>query len=548
MSAITSNVSRRFGLARMRTSIMLPAVGATVALVALAAASASDADMIYWGDQGANKISFANLPIGGGGGVLATGGATVSSPNGVSIDAAANEIYWVNANANSISQAGLDGSGASNVAIADPSLVDVPSAIAVDPPAGKLFWTNEQGGPAGTGSIAEANLDGTDPQDIATGSATVNDPQGITIDPADNKIFWTNVGTNTISFADLSNTGFGGNLTITGTASPVNTPVGLAVDPATRRIYWADAVNPGHISSARLDTGSGSSDIRTLFASPLNVPAGVAIDPAANRIYWADKLGGTISVANLAGGTFAGDLPTTGASALNPYFVALLEAPLAAGVPQVTGGSTAGSTLTCSLGTWAPDLLGGFLYRAPHTYAYEWTLNGAPIAGANSSTYTTSSAGAYACQVTAANHAGSASQTSAAVNVSGTTTPPPGTPPPGTSPPALTRVGQSHPRWREGTKLPVIASAGPPVGTTFRFTVNESVAVRLVFDQRRHGHNLARGTLSFSAAPGRHSVRFQGRLSKRQKLRTGRYTVLVIVTGANGKTATATLKFTIVKR
>jgi DNA-binding beta-propeller fold protein YncE len=550
MSAITSNVNRRFGLTRIRTSIMLAAVGVAVALAALAGASASDADMIYWGDQGAGKISFANLPTGGGG-VVATGSATVSDPNGVSIDAAANEIYWVNAAANSISRASLDGSGAGNLPIADPTLIDVPAAIAVDPPAGKLFWVNEQGGASGTGSIAEANLDGTDPQELVTGGATVNDPQGIAIDPADDKIFWTNVGTNTISFADLSNTGFGGNLPITGTASPVNTPVGLAVDPVTRRIYWADAVDPGHISSANLETGAGSSDIRTLGASPLNVPAGVAIDPAANRIYWADKHGGTISVANLAGGSFAGDLPITGASALNPYFVALLEAPLAAGVPQVTGGSTAGSTLACSLGTWAPDLLGGFLYRAPHTYTYQWTFNGAEIIGATSSTYTATSGGAYACQVTAANHAGSASQMSAAFNVTGTGTSPPttGSPPPTTtSPPALTRVGQSHPRWHEGSKRPVIASAGPPVGTTFRFTVNEPVAVRFVFNQRLHGRNVPRGKLTFSAALGRHSVGFEGRLSKHKKLPTGRYTLLITVTGANGKTATATLKFKIVKR
>ena len=116
-----------------------------------------------------------------------------------------------------------------------------------------------------------------------------------------------------------------------------------------------------------------------------------------------------------------------------------------------------------------------------------------------------------------------------------------------TSPPALTRVGQSHPRWREGTELPIIASVGPPVGTTFRFTVNESVAVRLVFNERLHGHNKTRGKLSFSATHGAHSVRFQGRLSKHNKLPTGPYTLLITVTGANGKTATATLKFTIVK-
>ncbi|HEY1775963.1 MAG TPA: hypothetical protein VGG41_07370, partial [Solirubrobacteraceae bacterium] len=197
----------------LRTWLLLPTVGVMVALSALPAgalgASPPQTGLIYWGDNSANKISEADLPSGGSGSVLDTGGATVSAPNGVSIDAAANTIYWVNATANSISEASLDGSGGSNVNIADPTLVDVPAAIAVDPPADKTFWVNERGGPGNTGTIAEANLDGTESQDLNTGAATVDDPQGIAIDPADNKIFWTNVGNNTISYADLDNTGLG---------------------------------------------------------------------------------------------------------------------------------------------------------------------------------------------------------------------------------------------------------------------------------------------------------------------------------------------------
>ncbi len=544
----------------MRNRISLLATGVAAALFALPAgvsgASAPDANTIYWGDNSAGKISEANLDGTGNGSTVNTGSATVSFPNGVSVDSAANKIYWVNALANSISEASLDGTGGSNLTVSDPTLVNAPGAIAVDPPANKIFWVNEKGGQNGTGSISEANLDGTEPQDIATGGATVDDPQGIAIDPADNKIFWTNTGNNTISFADLNNTGIGANLTITGTASPVNNPVGLAIDPVGRRIYWADAVNPGHISSAGLD-GAASRNLSTTGASALSVPAGVAIDPAANKIYWADKVGQKISEANLDGTADGHDLSTSGASAANPYFVALLEAPLAAGAPQVTGGSTAGSKLSCSQGSWAPDLLSGFLYRTPHTYSYRWTLHGDEIVGATSSTFTAPSSGAYACQVTATNQAGSASQMSAAFNVTGSGPPPPttGSPPPTSgsvppttaSPPTLTSVGQSHRRWREGGKLPVIASTNPPVGTTFRLTVNEPVVVRFLFKQRLHGHSVTRGKLSFSATPRAHRVRFQGRLSKHKKLPIGRYTLVITVTAANGKTATRTLTFTIVK-
>jgi DNA-binding beta-propeller fold protein YncE len=530
-------------LCPMRTWTSLLAAGVAVALFALPAgvsgAAGSGANMIYWGDNGAGKISEANLDGSGDGSSVDTGSATVSEPNGISIDSAANKIYWVNAGSASIGEANLDGTGGGNVPVSGTATLDVPAAIAVDPPADKIFWVNEEGGVGNSGAISEANLNGSDSQNLDTGSATVNDPQGIAVDPQDNRIFWANAGTDTISYANLDDTGGGGNLTIAGTASPVNNPAGLAVDPSAGKIYWADAVTSGHISSASLN-GSGSQDIATTGASAPDVPAGVAIDPAANKIYWADKVSGKISEANLDGSGDGHDLSTSGGSVSAPYFVALLEAPLAAGAPQIAGNTTVGSTLSCSQGSWAPDLLGGFLYRAPHTYSYVWTLNGAAIAGATSSTLLAKPSGAYVCQVTAIDEAGSASQTSAPVTVVSTVSPPPVRP-------ALTHVSQSHKRWREGGKNPVIASARPPVGTTFRFTVNGSVATRFTFTQRSHGRTVTRGSLSFRAARGAHKVAFQGRLSKHKKLAAGAYTLVITVTGANGKTASSTLKFTIAK-
>lgn len=74
----------------------------------------------------------------------------------------------------------------------------------------------------------------------------------------------------------------------------------------------------------------------------------------------------------------------------------------------------AGSVLSCSEGTWAPDELGGFLFDAPHSFAYSWTRNGTLISGAASSTISARRGGEYACRVTATNEAGSASQTSPA--------------------------------------------------------------------------------------------------------------------------------------
>lgn len=72
------------------------------------------------------------------------------------------------------------------------------------------------------------------------------------------------------------------------------------------------------------------------------------------------------------------------------------------------------SALSCSQGSWAPDLLGSFLYRAPAGFAFQWSRDGVGLPGASASTLTADEPGSYRCTVTASNFAGSTSQTSAA--------------------------------------------------------------------------------------------------------------------------------------
>jgi hypothetical protein len=134
--------------------------------------------------------------------------------------------------------------------------------------------------------------------------------------------------------------------------------------------------------------------------------------------------------------------------------------------------------------------------------------------------------------------------------------------------PSLTHVAQSHRAWREGTRLPKLASAsGSPVGTTFSFTLNERAKVRFAFSRlvagrkvnqrcvppsrhNRHRPACARsvgaGTLSFSAAGGPHRLAFQGRLSRKRRLAAGSYRLAITASTANGlRSKTATLRFTI---
>jgi DNA-binding beta-propeller fold protein YncE len=391
------------------TAALVGAVTLT-ALLALAclASRAHAGDRVYWANDksSTSRISFADLD-GSGGGNLSTVGASSGQPRGVAIDVAAGKVYWTNPDNNRISFANLDGSGGGGDLNTAGATVDRPNAAAVYPAAGKVYWANEWGD-----RISFANLNNTGGGNLITTGATVDVPIEPTVDPGSGRIYWGNANPrNVISFAKLDGSG-GGDINTTG--ATVDNPHGVALDPVTGRIYWAN-VNGQRISWAKLD-GSGGGDLNTTGAT-VNLPVGVAIDPTARKIYWGNEAANKISWANLDG-SGAGDLSTPGATLNGSRSPALLQVPRPNGAPTISGGSTTGSVLTCSQGSWLPDLLGSVLYRVPQGFAYSWTLNGGSIGGASGSTYTASAAGDYRCTVAASNPAGSASQTSAAHAVS----------------------------------------------------------------------------------------------------------------------------------
>jgi hypothetical protein len=147
------------------------------------------------------------------------------------------------------------------------------------------------------------------------------------------------------------------------------------------------------------------------------------------------------------------------------------------------------------------------------------------------------------------------------------------------TPPALSDVTQSHSTWREGNTLAKMSARRhgrgdprtrkPPVGTTFSFALNEQARVSFAFTQqisgrkvrgkcvaqthknrRRHAckRTMTVGTLSFNGHPGKNNVAFQGRITPGQKLKPGRYTLLITATNSAGQhSSAARLSFTIVK-
>ena len=365
------------------------------------ASAAFAADSIYWTSYtGAGGLRFGDL-AGSGAHDLFTGEA---SPEGVAIDAAAGKIYWADTTSGTIRVANLDGTGARDLYTGESE----PSGVAIDPTAGLIYWANAI---SGSGAIRVGNLDGSG----AARSLFANEsyPVGVAIDPAAGKIYWGSYDTFTIRVGNLNGTG-ASNL-FTGE----NYPTQLAIDPTAAKLYWtnefAGTVRVGNLNgtgAASLYTGEG--DV-----------GGVAIDPGAGKLYWTNWNLGTVRVGSLDGTAPAQSLYT---GETDPWFVALLRAPLGAGSPQVTGGAGIGQTLTCGSGSWAADLLSGSLYRAPQSLAYQWMLDGTPVAGATTGSVFVSAPGEYRCQVTATNAAGSTSQTSGPADISGapalTTSPP----------------------------------------------------------------------------------------------------------------------------
>jgi hypothetical protein len=123
--------------------------------------------------------------------------------------------------------------------------------------------------------------------------------------------------------------------------------------------------------------------------------------------------------------------------------------------------------------------------------------------------------------------------------------------------------------WRRGTPLPR-ATRRRPIGTTIRVNLNEAATLRLAFSHARTGRRVGRrcvapsranrhrracvrtvsaGSMSFHAHAGINRIRFQGRLSRRNALRPGRYKLAITATdGAGSRSRPRVLAFTVLAR
>lgn len=201
--------------------------------------------------------------------------------------------------------------------------------------------------------------------------------------------------------------------------------------------------------------------------------------------------------------------------------------------PTSTGTPAVGDTLSCSAGTWSNN---------PTSLVYAWLRNGAPIAGQTSSTYvvqTTDEGATLACEVTIANAAGSASQTSNSLAVPAKLTPPPA---------PVVKKGEATAAAKAtvkgGKALIALTCSGGPCKGKLKLVYKIKTKVKHGKRTKAKTVKLTIGTASFTlTAGGKKTVRVKLTQKGASYLaKAGKHGIAVELSGSDVKARSLTLK------
>jgi 6-phosphogluconolactonase (cycloisomerase 2 family) len=499
--------------------------------------------------------------------------ATGANSGGLAISPDGKSVYV--ANQLSISQYDVGAGGA--LSAKTPPLINVPGAslqqVAVSPDGRSVYVVDYVGGDVlqydvGAGGVLAPKT----PATVASGT----NPEGIAVSPDGTSVYVINRGETDVA---LFHVGTGGTLSKVGTTVAGTEPTFVAVSPDDKNVYVVDRNMAGVGAVLQYDVGPGGVLLpKTSAAVTAGMNAsGIAISPDGKSVYVSNNQSSDVSQYDVgAGGALSPKTPATVAVGLGAAGVGVIpdQGPVAAftataapaGSPTRFDGSASSDTdgtiarYDWSFGDGTSAVNAGatptHTYGAPGMYTARLTVT--DDGGCSTSFVFTGQ--------TASCSGGPAATTTAIVSITSSTA---GT---GTGTastvPRFTGVSESARRWREGNALPGIARARKaPIGTTFGFTINESVRIRLAFTQttagRRVGHRcvmqnkrnkrkpkctrtVTAATLAFTVGAGSHRVRFQGRVSRHKTLAAGRYTLIMTATNAAGQRDRAKLTFTIV--
>ena len=249
-----------------RNTLRLPAL-IGVLVVILQVAVPTDAQYIYWTDEGNGKIQRCNMD---GTGItdVVTG---LTGVRGLEVDSRGEKLYWTIGPApGKIQSASWAGDNQKDLVT---GLGEV-NGVTLDWWNSKIYWAQVDGGGGGTGKIMRANLDGSNVEVVIT---NLNTPQDLIYDDnAGGRIWWSD------PISSHLGEGY-----VDGTVVQVDDVPGmwgLRADRIKRILYWTSIT----WQSIVWDNSREDPPVNTIVTG-LTKPTGIDLDFVNLKIYWVDE-------------------------------------------------------------------------------------------------------------------------------------------------------------------------------------------------------------------------------------------------------------------
>ena len=327
--------------------------------------------LVYVANNGGSTVSVIDTATNAVSATIAVG----SGPGEIAIDPAAGRAYVGNFNNGTVSV--VDTTAGSTIATLSPGGL----GVAVDPGLGRLYATN---------SAQVTVFDTASLQQVAKISAPSGTGWwGIAVDPVRHLGYLGDLGGHGVTVVDLATNAV---VTTIDVGGPVR--FAIATDPANGRVFAATDTAPGRLSVIDASTNTVARTV-TVGSYPSHIaPASASTvyvsDLGSNDLATVDP--GTGATTFLATGANPAGLAVAGATIYVALHGASAVAVLGDSAPVVDGVSVSPAqpnTNDLLVATvTAHDVDGDAL-----TYSYQWTRNGADLAGATAATLNLSVAG-----------------------------------------------------------------------------------------------------------------------------------------------------------
>jgi YVTN family beta-propeller protein len=358
-----------------------------------------------------NSLSSSVTVVNGATNTVAATVTTGTSPNYIGVNTVTNTIYVVNEGDNNVSVI----NGATNAVTATVPTGLLPSAIAVNPVTNMIYVPNENGA-----SVTVIN--GATNAVVKTVSTGGDYPIAVAVNTVTNTIYVAVYNSSFVTVID------GATNAVVTTVPTGSDPITVAVNTVTNTVYVPNFSESEPSGTVTVIDGATNNVTATVPVG--GNPEATVVNPVTNTIYVPNNTSNSVTVINGATNGVTATVPTGNdpiTVALNtvtntvyvPNFASnnvtvIGGAPAATGAPVLT---TQPISATVTGGTVA-------LYAAAsNSPAYQWSLDGAPIAGATDSILlirnAASAAGTYT--VTATNALGSATSSPATIALEATT-------------------------------------------------------------------------------------------------------------------------------